>query len=141
MKTINEVFIGSKITGYRYGEAPECGKSFNTQSRQYECGVSMAQVGYMEEVCSFAVSGAYNRKKYYYDGIIAGFGGDGEVCLNNVRRITYNEYRTLKKVYKEANNAIVNYKCDLKLSLLRRGWTVFPNTEKGIEELRNKELK
>ena len=34
--------IGSKIVGYRYGEAPECGRSFNTQTRQYECGVSMA---------------------------------------------------------------------------------------------------
>lgn len=59
--------IGSKIVGYRYGEAPECGRSFNTQTRQYECGVSMAQVGYMEEVGSFAVSGAYGRKKYYYE--------------------------------------------------------------------------
>lgn len=133
--------IGSKIVGYRYGEAPESGKSFNTRTRQYECGVSMAQVGYMEEVCSFAVSGAYYRKKYYYEGTIVGFGGDDEICLGDVRRITYNEYRSLKSTYKEVSNAIVNYKCDLTLSLLRRGWTVYPNTEEGIEGMRNKMLK
>lgn len=133
--------IGSKIVGYRYGEAPESGKSFNTRTRQYECGVSMAQVGYMEEVCSFAVSGAYYRKKYYYEGTIVGFGGDDEICLAEVRKITYNEYRSLKSTYKEVSNAIVNYKCDLTLSLLRRGWTVYPNTEEGIEKMRNQLLK
>ncbi|KKB45118.1 hypothetical protein HMPREF1212_05286 [Parabacteroides sp. HGS0025] len=133
--------IGSKIVGYRYGEAPECGQSFNTQTRQYECGVSMAQVGYMEEVGSFAVSGAYGRKKYYYEGTIVGFGGDDEVCLGDVRKISYNEYRSLKSTYKEVSNALVNEKCDSLLSLLRRGWTVYPNTVEGIEEMRNQMLK
>ncbi|RHO68239.1 hypothetical protein DW083_16390 [Parabacteroides sp. AF48-14] len=133
--------IGSKIVGYRYGEAPECGQSFNTRTRQYECGVSMAQVGYMEEIGSFAVSGAYGRKKYYYEGTIVGYGGDDEICLSDVRRISYNEYRSLKYVYKDISNAIVNEKCDSKIRLLRAGWAVYPNTVEAIEEMRNEMLK
>lgn len=133
--------IGSKIVGYRYGEAPECGRSFNTQTRQYECGVSMAQVGYLEEVGSFAVSGAYNRKKYYYEGVISGFGGDDEICLIDVRKITYNEYRSLKGVYKEVSNAIINHKCDRYVRLIKSGWSIFPRTVEAVEEMRSKMLK
>ena len=132
--------IGMKIVGYRYGEAPECGKSWNYRENQWECGVSMASVGYDKEIGSFAVSSSNNRKKVYYIGTIVGTGGDDEVCLADVRRITYKEYVSLRKEMKEASNTVVNDRYDRKLSLLYRGFNV-GMTEEEIESERNKYLK
>ena len=115
---------GKKIVGYRYGKAPSCGCSFNYRENQYECGVSMAQVGYYKEVGSFAVSESVSRKKYYYEGVICGEGGDDEVCLSNIRQITYKEYLQLKKIYKDVSNEYVNYIFDRKQSLLDRGFDI-----------------
>lgn len=101
--------IGKTMVGYRYGEAPESGCSRNYQTNSDEPGVSMAQVGYMCEYNSFAISeAAEHRRKVYYIGEVAGFGGDDEVCLTNVKRISYKEYITLRKQYKDNNNEYVN---------------------------------
>lgn len=113
-----------KIVGYRYGKAPECGRSFNYRENQYECGVSMAQIGYYKEVGSFAVSDADSREKYYYEGVICGEGGDDEVCLSNVRQITFREYMQLRKVYKDVSNEYVNYVFDRKQNLLNKGYNI-----------------
>ena len=100
----------------------------------------MASVGYDKEIGSFAVSSSNNRKKVYYIGTIVGTGGDDEVCLADVRRITYKEYVSLRKEMKEASNTVVNDRYDRKLSLLYRGFNV-GMTEEEIESERNKYLK
>ena len=133
--------IGKTIVGYRYGEAPESGHSWNYAENKPEPGVSMAQWGYFKECGSFAVSeAASNRKKYYYIGEIAGEGGDDEICLINARRISYRDYLRLRKETKEVSNEYVNALCDRWLNLLHHGWQIC-KTEEEIEVIRNKHLK
>lgn len=136
-----ENLIGKTIVGYRYGKAPECGYSYNYRENRRECGVSMAQVGCYREYYSFAISEASSdRKKYYYIGEIAGTGGDDEICLSNVRQITYREYLQLRKETKDVSNEYINTLCDNKLSLIRRGWNI-GTTEEKIEAMRKKYLR
>lgn len=131
---------GKTIVGYRYGEAPEGGRSWNYRENSYECGVSMASVGYDKEIGSFAVSEANNRKKFYYLGVICGQGGDDEICLRDVKRITYAEYIRLRKVYAETSNQVVNDRIDTSISLIRRGWSI-SRTEEQLEAERAKYIK
>ena len=100
----------------------------------------MAQVGYDREICSFATSGASKRKKYYYVGEICGTGGDDEICLKNVVRITYREYCRKRKEMIEESNAVVNYRYDRKLNLIERGFNISSTTDE-IENERNKYLR
>lgn len=87
--------IGQTTVGYRYGAAPESGYSHNYATGRSECGVAMASVGMTPECRSFATLEAReSRRRYYYRGIVAGTGGDDEVCLTNVVRITHREYIT-----------------------------------------------
>lgn len=46
--------LGKTVVGYRYGIAPECGRSYNYRENHYEDGVSMAQVCYCRPINSFA---------------------------------------------------------------------------------------
>lgn len=122
--TTFEELDGLEIVGYRYGEAPENGKSFNTRERIYEPGVSMAKVGHNKEIRSFAVDGQ-TSKKYYYVGLICGeTGSDDEICLRNVRRITVKEYRELlnKEEYINVSNKIVDAYADRKVALANKGF-------------------
>lgn len=133
--------IGMTIVGYRYGEAPESGHSWNYADNCEEPGVSMAQVGYYREYFSFAISDySTRRKRFYYLGQIAGEGGDDELCLTNLKRISYQEYLRLRKETKEVSNKYVNALCDRWLSLLRRGWQIY-KTEEQIEETRRKYIR
>ncbi len=59
--------IGETIVGYRYGEAPESGYSWNYAENKPEPGVSMAQVGYFREYRSFAIADAKYRLLYRSD--------------------------------------------------------------------------
>lgn len=133
--------IGLKIVGYRYGEAPEGGRSWNYRERKFECGVSMACVGYDKEIGSFAVMGASNRKKYYYLGTICGWGGDDEICLWDVKRLSYKEYLALKKQHVKESNAVVNYRIDRSISLINAGWNLGSKTIETLEAERKKYLK
>lgn len=127
--------IGMTIVGYRYGEAPKSGKSYNTRENCYEAGVSMAQVGFDREIGSFAVSGAAEiRKKYYYVGTICGTGGDDEICLSGVKRITRNQYLEMRKSMIEVNNLIVNERIDRRISLIESGWHIGTTIEALEEE-------
>ena len=102
--------IGKVIVGYRYGEAPASERSINYATNNRECGVSMAQVGYFPEYRSFAILEAKeSRKRFYYIGEIAGEGGDGELCLTNVKRISYSEYLKAKKETRDVSNEYVNF--------------------------------
>jgi len=137
---------GRKMIGYRYGKAPASGYSYNHMSNRNECGVSMASIGHMEEVSSFAVDAAkVGRKKYYYVGVVAGEGGDcDEICLAEVRQIAASEYRRMKKSAEiiEATNAIVNAMADRSADLLRGGWNLGRNTTLDtIEEWRARNLR
>ena len=115
---------GMTIVGYRYGEAPENGRSWNYRENEFECGVSMASVGFDKEIGSFAVSEASGRKKFYYIGTICGTGGDDEICLSDVKRITYNEYRKLRKEMVEVSNQVVNDRINTKINLINNGWHI-----------------
>ena len=116
---------GMTIVGYRYGEAPESGRSWNYRENEWEPGVSMAQVGFDREIGSFAVSDAgTSRRKYYYIGTICGTGGDDEICLSDVRRITRNEYLQLRKEMVEVSNQVVNDRIDTKINLIKRGFSI-----------------
>ena len=129
--------LGMTIVGYRYGEAPENGRSWNYQNNEWECGVSMASVGYDKEIASFAVSGASVRKKYYYIGTVCGTGGDDEICLENVTKISFRDYQRMRKEMKDVSNMIVNDRYDRKVSLIERGF----NLGKTIEEIENERSK
>ena len=100
----------------------------------------MAQVGYDKENTRFANSDASKRKKYYYIGEICGTGGDDEICLKNVVRITYREYCQKRKEMVEKSNAVVNYRYDRKLNLIERGFNI-GSTAEEIENERNKYLR
>ena len=133
--------VGKTIVGYRYGEAPESGHSWNYAENKPEPGVSMAQWGYFKECGSFAVSdAASSRKKYYYIGEIAGEGGDDEICLRNVKRITYRDYLRLRKETKDVSNDYVNMLCDRKLRLINRGFDI-GITEHDVEKMKAKYTK
>ncbi len=78
----------------------------------------------------------------YYIGQIAGIGGDSEICLTNIRRITYQEYLKLRKETKQISNDYVNAVCDLSISLLNAGWDLgISNTKEHYEDLRSKYVK
>lgn len=136
--TTLENIIGLEIVGYRYGIAPESGYSYNTQAHEYECGVSMAQVGYDREINSFAID-AQTSKKYYYVGKVAGIGGDNEICLSDVTLISYQDYLKLRKNMVEASNAIVDYNADRKLRLAYNGYHGY--NEQEIEKYRKEYTK
>ncbi|MGN0332505.1 MAG: hypothetical protein ACI4D9_05700 [Lachnospiraceae bacterium] len=127
--------IGLQIVGYRYGAAPENGKSYNYQTGEYECGVSMACVGYDKEIGSFAVSEAGNRKKFYYIGTICGTGGDDEICLRDVQRISYRQYIVMRKEMVDVSNVIVNERYDRKIALIAKGFNI-GKSEEEIEQER-----
>lgn len=140
MKTIEDL-IGQTIVGYRYGEAPESGYSWNYAEGRPEPGVSMAQVGYYKECASFAVSEAdASRRKFYYIGKIAGEGGDDEICLSDVRRISYKDYLRLRNELKQVSNDYVNAVCDRKIRLINRGIDI-NMTEDDVESMRKNYIK
>lgn len=67
----------------------------------------MASVGYLPDVASFAcVIARDERKKYYYRGVVADFGADGEFVLKDVEQITYNEYRRERTSNKDYYNKL-----------------------------------
>lgn len=128
--------IGLTICGYRYGKANESGKSWNFREEKNECGISMAKVGYMDEMNSFAVDEYSQLKKHYYVGTVAGYGGDDEICLVDVKELSYREYLKSLKETKEANNIIVNDICDTKIGLLKAGWNLGRWTIESVESWR-----
>lgn len=99
--------IGDVVVGTRYGKAPEGGYSYNHRDNEYESGVSMASIGYLPDVSSFGCLIARDeRKKYYYRGVVADSGADGEFVLKDVEQITYNEYRRERAANKDYYNKL-----------------------------------
>lgn len=133
MTTLEDI-IGKTIAGYRYGIAPESGLSYNTREGEYEPGVSMACVGFGKEVSSFAVDAQSNRK-YYYIGKIAGFGGDDEICLTDVRRVSRNEYLSALKETVDVSNLVVDCYADRMIRLIESGWNIGLTVE-DVEDFR-----
>lgn len=137
--TTNDI-MGMEIVGYRYGAAPECGRSYNTREQEFEPGVSMASVGYCREFGSFAADVNAEEGKHYYKGIICGFGGDNEICLEDVEEITAEQYTESLPSYKEQSNAVVNCYADRWEKLLERGF-IIGKTYEDIELFRNQYTK
>lgn len=118
------IIVGRTIVGYRFGKAPENGRSWNYREQQAEIGVSMASVGYIDFI-SFAISDANSRrKKYYHVGTIAGWGGDDEICLSDMRQISAAEYRKLRVETKQVSNDIVDFIADRRCGLIRAGYHI-----------------
>ena len=142
--TESEDIIGMPIVGYRYGEAPEDGYSYNHRDREYEPGVSLAQWGLIPEIWSFAISGVSHLKKRYYKGVIAGIGGDDEVCIKRCKEITYKEYLQLRKELYRSSVAYLNYKISILRYFVNAGYSPADYmSEKAdkLEELRRKIIK
>ena len=83
-----------RTVGYRYGKAPDCGKSYNAMTQRYEEGVSMAAIAGLPITNSFAVWGLQDAKchKYYYEIDVIGYGGDDELVAIPIRQINYRDY-------------------------------------------------
>ena len=149
--SINEVpyteiedILGMPIVGYRYGEAPEDGDSYNHRDREYEPGVSLAQWGLTPEIWSFAISDVSHKKKRYYKGVIAGTGGDDEVCIKKHKEITYKEYLKLRKELYASSIAYLDYRISRLRYLVSAGYSpadyMTAKADK-FEELRRKIIK
>lgn len=133
--------IGKTIIGYRYGKAPEGGRSFNTLTRSYESGVSMASVGYNAEVGSFAATANEEEGKYYYIGEIAEeTGGDDEICLNNVRELTKEEYESLLPQYTAISNAVANAYYNRSANVASRGYDIDLESAKAKRDAAIREI-
>lgn len=133
--------IGKTIIGYRYGKAPEGGRSFNTLTRSYESGVSMASVGYNAEVGSFAAMANEEEGKYYYIGEIAEeTGGDDEICLNNVRELTKEEYESLLPQYTAISNAVANAYYNRSANVASKGYDIDLESAKAKRDAAIREI-
>lgn len=128
---------GLKVVGYRYGKAPEGGRSYNYRDHFFEDGISMAQVLYCKPVGSFA---AHGDKKYYYSGTVSGIGSDGEICITDAKPVSYKEYLSIRKTLIAESNAITNYRADSLINLLNKGFIIGYSKEE-IENQRKKYLK
>lgn len=134
--------IGQRMVGFRYGAAPEGGRSYNHMTNRREQGVSMAQVAHDEFVDSFAVLNLKEKKvpKYYYEGEIAGTGGDDEILLKNLTPLTYAEYKAKCKepqIIDTANKIIVG-RTERSVFLLNYGYNL--GTGVTVQGLRDKAI-
>ena len=139
-----EDIIGMPIVGYRYGDAPEEGYSYNHRDREYEPGVSLAQWGLVPEIWSYAISDVSHLKKRYYKGVIAGLGGDDEICIKKHKEITYKEYLQLRKELYQSSVAYLNYKISILRYFVRAGYSpadYMSSKADKFEELRRKIIK
>lgn len=142
MATENGIIKGKRVVGYRYGAAPVGGKSWNSAENRCENGVSMARIGHMEEVRSFAVMNLREKKvkKYYYDGVVASDGSDGnEICLTDIKEISHREFCEKKKENEimSAVNSIVDFFADRRIELINDGWNL-GTTAEAVEEWRRR---
>jgi hypothetical protein len=115
-----------RAVGYRYGEARGC--SYNTRDNHSEAGVSLASIGGLPEIWSFAVAGAaHNRKKYYYSGdVLMITGGDDEPLMDvdTLISITPAQYRAAIKSTRGRRSRIawLSRKYKTAIMLANRGY-------------------
>lgn len=126
--------IGKKVVGYRYGKAPEDERSYNHRENKKENGVSMAKIGHAEESQLFATQNLKEKgvKKYYYEGIISGTGGDDEILLKDIKEISRNDFLSKSnndEIIDIVNKIIVGQAEDI-IGLINRGWNVGSTKEK-----------
>ena len=113
--------------GFRYGDAPESGQSFNSRTNQSEKGVSMASVAGLPESRSFAtMSAKESRPVRYYEGDIVGTGGDDEKLFKNLRLLKKSEYNFLLKTPESISDAkkIAQEKIDDYIQLRNNGYNI-----------------
>ena len=91
--------------GYRYGDAPKSGFSYNTREGRNERGISLASAAGLPKRRSFAtMSAEENRKIKYYEGDVIGYGGDDEPIMVNLKPITKKDYESKLK---DQSNALL----------------------------------
>jgi len=115
-----------RAVGYRYGNAPEGGRSYNTRKDMYEEGVSMASVAGGTENRLFAASALKEKgvKKVYLEGDVIGYGGDDELIMINTKEITKQQYdqKINSPENKEASLLLAIDKAKTAKNLLNRGF-------------------
>lgn len=72
-----EKMIGQRFTVIRYGNIPECGKSYNYRDNKYEEGVSV----YFENMRP-RPEFVEGRNKLVFSAVVVGFGGDDEPLID-----------------------------------------------------------
>lgn len=84
------------------------------------------------------------KKKRYYKGVIAGTGGDDEVCIKKHKEITYKEYLKLRKESYASSIAYLDYRISRLRYLVGAGYSpadyMTAKADK-FEELRRKIIK
>ena len=155
-KITDDFYKGSKkivAVGYRSGNAPKSGRSFNTRENEFEHGVSLIGVNNLPPVRSFAISGAREQGrdiKFYKGEIIKETGGDDEFLMQNPVEITKKEYDRFIDSYDGIKSSYVlsYWISDRKNILVGRGydlkggekkWQVVFNNQEGLykKELTN----
>ena len=84
-----------RAVGYRLGDLPSGGRSYNVRDNIYEDGVSLAGVGNLPSTQSFAVSGLKDNDAnviYIKGDVLTRTGGDDEFLMRNARVISKDEY-------------------------------------------------
>ena len=87
-----------RAVGYRIGDVPERGRSYNTRDGSYEEGVSLIGVGNLPQTKSFAISALKDKgaKIVYVEGdVLTKTGGDDEFVMRNPRVISKDRYDRL----------------------------------------------
>ena len=78
------------VTGWRYGDPPECGRSYNYRDQLFERGVSLMQLTSEPDEISpaartFEMLNAEGRAKVHLGGWMVGRGSDGEPVIVGAR--------------------------------------------------------
>lgn len=81
--------IGKKVYAKRLGKAPINGISYNYRDNIAEQGVSMMSISGCPDNGASIID---DRKKYYYIGVVIGFGSDDEPVMSNCTQVTYSVY-------------------------------------------------
>ena len=81
---------GTEVDFIRFGKAPEDGFSYNYRENRCEPGVSAYLVQNNEIIDTIRSEFVDKRAMYVGKGIVTGFGGDGEICVNilKIRKAT-----------------------------------------------------
>ena len=91
--------------GFRVGDIPESGKSFNTRDNRYEDGVSLIKAGALPETKSFAISALKDSRArivYVRGDVLTRTGGDDEFVMSNARAISKSEYESAIRTDEQA---------------------------------------
>jgi N12 class adenine-specific DNA methylase len=102
-----------KTVGYRYGDIPHGGRSYNNREQKYENGVSLVGAAGLPPKNSFAISDLRDKKtdiQYLAGEVIKETGGDDEFLMTNPEKISKETYdKFLDSVEGKKSKAVLSY--------------------------------